>query len=112
MGKQVAFTGKPALLREPIQCLPQKQCCPLTIVDFLRLPLRRSRNLRFRLQGSLIIQALKNHSAAAFQSTPTIVDVRGVMFQCAKEKRAKPSFLTVSTRVGACLNQVSEKALD
>ncbi len=112
MTKKVCFAGERALLREPIQRLPQKQGCPLTIVDFLRLPFRCSRNLRLRLCGSLIVQARKDHSAAAFQSASTIVHIGGEMFQCAEEKRTEPSFLAVGARVCTSLDQVSEKALD
>ena len=112
MAKKVCFAGERALLREPIQRLPQKQGCPLTIVDFLRLPFRCSRNLRLRLCGSLIVQARKDHAAAAFQSPSTIVHIGGEMFQCAEEKRTEPSFLAVGARVRTSLDEVSEKALD
>src|SRR5213596_1758434 len=112
MAKEVCFAGERALLREPIQRLPQKQGCPLAIVDFFRLPFRCSRNLRLRLCGSLIVQARKDHAAAAFQSPSTIVHIGDEMFQRAEEKRTEPSLLTVSPRVRTSLDQVSEKALD
>ena len=112
MAKEVCFAGERALLREPIQRLPQKQGCPLTIVDFLRLPFRCSRNLRLRLCSSLIVQARKDHAAAAFQSPSTIVHIGGEMFQCAEEKRTEPSLLAVGPGVCTRLDQVSEKALD
>ena len=112
MAKEVRFVGKRALLREPIQRLPQKQGCPLTIVDFLRLPFRCSRNLRLRLCSSLIVQAREDHAAAAFQSPSTIVHIGDEMFECAEEKRTEPSLLTVGARVCTRLDQVSEKALD
>ena len=112
MAKEVCFTGERALLRQPIERLPQKQGCPLAIVDFLRLPFGCSRDLRLRLCGSLIVQARKNHAASAFQSSSTIVHVGHEVFQCAEEKRTKPSFLAVGARVRTSLDQVSEKALD
>src|SRR6476646_2102281 len=112
MGKKVCFAGERALLREPIQRLPQKQGSPLTIVDFLRLPFRCSRNLCLRLCSSLIVQARKDHPAAAFQSPSTIVHIGGEMFQCAEKKRTEPSLLTVGASVRPSLDQVSEKALD
>ena len=86
MANKVCFAGKRALLREPIQRLPQKQRCPFTVIDFLRLPFRCSRNLRLRLCGSLIVQVRKDHTAATFQCAPTIVHIGGEMFQCAEEK--------------------------
>src|SRR5262245_34860501 len=112
MAKKICFAGERAFLRESIQRLPQEQGCPLTIVDFLGLPFRHSRNSRLRFCGSLIVQALKNHSAAAFQSPSTIVHIGCVMFQCSQEKRTKPTLLAVGTRVRASLDQISEKALD
>src|SRR4249919_641238 len=112
MAKKVCLAGERTLLRESIQCLPQKQGCPFTIVDFLRLPLCCSRDLRLRLCGSLIVQVRKDHTAAAFQSSSTIVHVGGEMFQCAEEKRTEPSFLAVGARVCTSLDEVSEKALD
>src|SRR4029077_5981814 len=95
MTEKVCFAGERALLREPIQRLPQKQGCPLAIVDFLRLPFRCSRNLRLRFRSSLIVQAREDHAAAAFQSPSTIVDIGGEMFQGAEEKRSEPSFLGI-----------------
>src|SRR5258705_1812180 len=112
MAKKVCFAGERALLREPIQRLPQKQGCPLTIVDFLRLPFRCSGNLRLRLGGGLIVQARKDHTAAAFQSPSTIVHIGGEMLQCAEEKGTEPSLLAVGARVCASLDEVSKKALD
>src|SRR5438874_1405649 len=112
MTKEVCLAGERALLREAIQRLPQKQGCPFTIVDFLRLPFRCSRNLRLRLCGSLIVQGRKDHAAAAFQGSSTIVHIGGEMFQCAEEKRTEPSLLAVGPRVCTRLDQVSEKALD
>src|SRR5205823_11127117 len=112
MAKKVCFAGECALFREPIQRLPQKQRCPLTIVDFLRLPFRCSRNLRLRFRSSLIVQGREDHAAAAFQSPSTIVHVGGEMFQCAEEKRTEPSLLAVGARVRTRLDQISEKALD
>src|SRR4029077_7793502 len=112
MAKKVCLVGERALLREPIQRLPQKQSCPFTIVDFLRLPFRCSRNLRLRFCGSLIVQARKDHTAAAFQSPSTIVHIGGEMFQCAEEKRTEPSLPLVRPRVCRSLDEVSEKALD
>src|SRR5262245_26630638 len=112
MAKQVSFAGERAFLRESIQRLPQEQGCPLTIVDFLGLPFRRSRDLRLRFCGSLIVQALKNRSAAAFQSPSMIVYIGDVVFQHTEEKRTKPHLLAVVTRVRASLDQISEKALD
>src|SRR5262245_2470370 len=112
MAKQVGFAGERALLREPVQGLPQEQGCPLTIVDFLRLPFCCSRNLRLRFCSSLIVQALKDHVATAFQSPSTIAHVGDEVFQCAEEKRTKPSFLAVGPCVCTSLDQVSEKALD
>src|SRR6266481_8169207 len=112
MAKKVCLVGECELLREPIQRLPQKQGCPLTIVDFLRLPFRCSRNLRLRLCSSLIVQARKDDTAAPFQSPSTIVHIGGEMFQCAEEKRTEPSLLAIRAGVCASLDQVSEKALD
>src|SRR4029453_17074187 len=112
MAKQICFAGERALFSEPIQRLPQKQGCPLTIVDFLRLPLCCSRNLRLRFCGRLIVQALKNQAAAAFQSSSTITRISDVMFQRTEEKRTKPPLLAVGTRVRASLDEISEKALD
>src|SRR5207249_8852629 len=112
MAEEVCFVGERALLREPIQRLPQKQGCPLTIVDFLRLPFRCSRNLRLRICSSLIVQAHKDHAAATFQSPSTIVHIGDEMFQCAEQKRTEPSLLAVGARVCTRLDQVSEKALD
>jgi hypothetical protein len=60
----------------------------------------------------LIVQALKNHAAAAFQSPSTIAHISDVVFQCTEEKRTEPSLLTVGPRVCTRLDQVSEKALD
>src|SRR5882757_4371100 len=112
MTKKVCFASERALSGEPIQRLPQKQGCPFTIVDFLRLPFRCSRNLCLRLCSRFVVQALKNHAAAAFQSPSTIVHIGGEMFQCAEEKRTEPSLLTVGASVRTSLDQVSEKALD
>ena len=106
------FAGECALLRKPIQRLPQKQGCPLTIVDFLRLPFRCSRNLRLRLCGSLIVQARKDHSAAAFQCASTIVRIGREMFQCAEEKERDPSLSRSARAYAQVLDQISEKALD
>ena len=112
MAKKVCLAGERALLREPIEGLPQKQSCPLTIIDFLRLPLRFSCNLRFRFCRSVIVQVRKDHAAAAFQGTSTIVHIGGKVFQRAEKKRTEPPFLTVGARVRPSLDQVSEKALD
>src|SRR6266436_5396781 len=103
MAKEVCFASERALFREPIQRLPQKQGCPFTIVDFLRLPFRCSRNLRLRLCSSLIVQAREDHAAAAFQRPSTIVHIGGEMFQCAEEKGTEPSLLAVGARVCASL---------
>src|SRR5882724_3014395 len=100
MAKKICLAGERALLREAIQRLPQKQGCPFTVVDFLRL------------RSSLIVQAREDHAAAAFQSPSTIVHIGDEMFQCAEEKRTEPSLLTVGARVCTRLDQVSEKALD
>jgi thiamine monophosphate synthase len=40
------------------------------------------------------------------------VHIGGEMFQCAEEKRAEPSLLTVGASVRTRLDQVSEEALD
>src|SRR6476646_9148819 len=106
MTKKVCFAAERALFLEPIQRLPQKQGCPLTIVDFLRLPLRCSRNLRLRLCGSLIVQARKDHAAAAFQSPSAIMHIGGEMFECAEEKGTEPSLLTVGAGICTSLDQV------
>jgi hypothetical protein len=60
----------------------------------------------------LIVQALKNQAAAAFQSSSTITRISDVMFQRTEEKRTKPPLLAVGTRVRASLDEISEKALD
>src|SRR6476646_11972046 len=112
MTKKVCFAAECALFLEPIQRLPQKQGCPLTIVDFLRLPFRCSRNLCLRFCGSLIVQARKDRAAAAFQSSSTIVHIGGEMFQCAEEKRTEPSLFAVGAHICTTLDEVSEKALD
>jgi len=112
MTKKVCFAGERAFLREPIQRLPQKQRCPLTIVDFLRLPFRCSCNLRLHLCGGLIIQVRQDHTAAAFQSPSTIVHIGGEVFQCAEEEGTEPSLLAVGARVRPSLDQIGEKALD
>src|SRR4051812_15320827 len=92
MSKQVCFAGEPTLFREPIQGLPQQQSCPLTVVDFFRLPFCFPCNLRLRFCGRLIVQVREDHSAAAFQCAPTIVHIGGKMFQCAEEKERNRPF--------------------
>src|SRR5262245_10855386 len=112
MAKQVCLAGERALLGEPIERLPQKQGCPLTVIDFLRLPLRFSRNLGLRLGSSLIVQVPQDHAAAAFQGPSTIVHVSSVVFQRAQQKRTEPPLLPIGARVRTSLDQISEKALD
>src|SRR5438067_4585659 len=111
MSEKLCFTSERALLREPIQCLPQKQRCPLTVIDFLGLQFCCSRNLRLGLCRGFIVQILENHSAATFQSSSTIAHVRDEMFECAEEKRTKSSLLPVGAGIRTTLYQVSEKAL-
>jgi hypothetical protein len=60
----------------------------------------------------LIVQARKDHAAAAFQSPSMIVHIGDEMFQCAEEKRTEPSLFAVGARVRTSLDQISEKALD
>src|SRR6059058_3722138 len=112
MSKQVCFPREPTLFREPIQGLPQKQSCPLTVVDFFRLPFCFSCDLRLRFCRSLIVQVREDHPAAAFQCAPTIVHIGSEMFECAEEKRTEASLLAVSPHICASLDQVSEKTLD
>ena len=112
MAKEVRLAGERALLREPIERLPQKQGCPLTVIDFLRLPLRFSCNLRLRFCSSLIVQVGQDHAAAAFQSATTIVHIGGKVFQGAQEKRTEPPLLSIGARVCTSLDQIGEKALD
>src|ERR1700756_4157726 len=111
MAEKLCFASERALLREPIPRLSQKQRCPLTVINFLRLPFRCPRNLRFRLCRGFIVQVLENHSAATFQSPSTIAHVRNKMFQCAEKKGTKPSLLPVGAGICTTLDQVSEKAL-
>src|SRR4026209_244451 len=111
MAENLRFASERALLRETIQRLPQKQRCPLTVVNFLRLQFCCSRNLHLGLCGGFIVQVLENHSPATFQSPSTIAHVRDEMFQCAEEKGTKPSLLAIGVRIRASLDQVSEKAL-
>src|SRR5262249_23382061 len=112
MAKEVCFAGKRALLGEPIQRLPQEQACPLTVIEFLRLPFRCSCDLRLRLCSSLIVQVRKDHAAAAFQSASTIVHIGDKVFQCAEKKRTEPSLFPVDVRIRTSLDQISEKPLD
>src|SRR5215472_15953140 len=112
MAEQVGLAGERALLREPIERLPQKQGCPLTVVDFVRLPLQLTRNLRFGLRSSLVVQVRQEHTAAAFQSPSMIVHIGGKVFQRAEEKRTEPSLLPIGARVRTSLDQICEKALD
>jgi hypothetical protein len=112
MAKQICLTRERALLCESIKRLPQKQGCPLTVVDFLRLPFRFSRDLRLGFCGSLVIQVCQDHPAAAFQSQSTIMHIGGKVFQRAKKKRTKPSFLTIGACVRTSLDQISKEALD
>jgi hypothetical protein len=58
----------------------------------------------------LIVQARKDHAAAAFQSPSMIVHIGDEMFQCAEEKRTEPSLFAVGARVRTSLDQISEKA--
>src|ERR1700719_956662 len=111
MTEKICFAGERALLCEALQSLPQKQGCPFTVIDFLRLPFRCTRDLRLRLCCGLIVQACKDHAAAAFQSPSTIVHIGGEMFQCAEEKRTEPSLLAVGAGVSLRLDQGREKPL-
>src|SRR5262245_18656200 len=111
MAQELCFAGQGALLCKPIQRLPQKQCCPLTVVEFLCLPFCCSRDLGFRLCSRFIIQVLENHSAAAFQRPSVIAHVRDEMLQCTKQKGTKPSFLAIGAGICTSLDQVSEKPL-
>src|SRR5215510_2691072 len=112
MAEKVCFASERALLREPIERLPQKQGCPFAVIDFFSLPFRCSRNLRLCFCSSLIVQVRKDHAAAAFQSSSTIVHIGDEMFQGAEEKRTEASLFPVGPRVCTRLDQVSEKALN
>src|SRR5204862_3027775 len=111
MGEKLCFASERALLREPIQRLPQKQRCPLTVIDFLSLPFCCARNLRLHVCRGFIVQVLENYSAATFQSPSMIAHIRNEMFQCAEQKGTKPSLLPVGAGICTTLDQVSEKAL-
>src|SRR3954469_22079432 len=108
MSKQVCFAREPTLFREPIQGLPQQQSCPLTVVDFFRLPFCFSGNLRLRFCGRLVVQVRVDQSPDACQCAHTIVNSGGEMFQCAEEKRTESSLLAVSPPICTTHDQVSE----
>src|SRR4030095_14746621 len=112
MSKEICFAGARALVRKPLERLPQKQNCPFTVINFFSLPFRRSRNLHLRFCRSLVVQIRKDHAAATFQCSSTISHIGDEVFQCAEQKRTEPSLLSVGARVCAGFDQVSKKALD
>src|SRR5215472_15293547 len=94
-----------------MQRFPQKRRRPFTVINFVRLPFRCSRDLCFRLGDCVLIQVFWNDPAPAFQCTSTIASVCDEMFQRAEKKRPKPAFLSIGMCVSAALDQMSKETL-
>jgi len=105
------FSGERAFLRETIQCLPKKRGGPFAFVNMIGLPSCGASDLSLHFRNRLLIKLLRNDSAATLLRARAIARVRPKMFERTEEKRTKAAFLSIRSRVGMCLDQVSEKTL-